>query len=114
MFYARNFVLLNSGRSVKKLKRVLNFFGWMFAGPFIILFYGLLDYKNQFKALFDNMELQSTKDKLLERVTGDNKVFVKRYELLRNGVLQLQKVNPAKKEIPYLDLLNYMMQNGKI
>ncbi len=32
------------------------------------------------------MELQSTKDKLLERVTGDNKVFIKRYELLRKGV----------------------------
>jgi hypothetical protein len=60
------------------------------------------------------MELQSTKDKLLERVTGDNAVFLKRYELLRNGVIELQRVNPTKREIPYLDLLNYMMQNGKI
>jgi len=114
ILYFKNLVLIFSGKMSVPGSKTLHFFGWLFGGPLAIGYYMYLDMKVLFKVCIKDFTITPPQEKLLLRVTDDDVIYLQRYESLRAGLMTIMKENPDIKSIQYFELLNFLMNGGKI
>jgi len=112
--YVKNVVLILVSKGQSTLSRVGTLFAWIFAGPLVLFAYSFLDCLLILNIMNKNFSIHSPQDKILNKVSDDNVIYIHRYECLKNGIIDILKDNPDRKNIPYLELLNYLMNGGKI
>jgi hypothetical protein len=112
--YVKNSVLIFVGKGQSSAARALHLAGWIFSGPIFIFAYSMVDALLLLTIMNKNFSIHSPQDKILNKVSDDNVIYIHRYECLRSGIVDILKDNPDRKNIPYLELLNYLMNGGKI
>ena len=114
ILYFKNLMLICSGKMNVSGSKILHFVGWLFGGVFAIGYYMFIDLKVLLKVCVKDFSITPPQEKLLLRVTDDDVIYLQRYESLRAGLLTIMKENPDIKNIQYLELLNFLMNGGKI
>jgi len=113
LIYCRNLLQILVGKTIYKW-RIIHFFGWMIFGPIVIGIYMTQETIAILKIMTKNFVIHDAQEKILSKVTDDNVIYMNRYELVKNTVQHIIKENPDRKVIPFLELLNYLMRQGKI
>ena len=112
--YIKNCVLLFMGKANVNGPPLLHLVGWIFAGPWVIMYQAIKDLKVVLQLICRDFTVVPPREALLLRVTDDNVIYMQRYESLRAGLKNIKKENPDLETIPYLELLNYLMDGWKV
>ena len=86
VLYFKNLFLILSGKIAVSGWKSLHFIGWLFAGPGVILYYGMKDIILIFKVAGKNHDVTTAQEKVLNKVSDDNVIYINRYEALKTGI----------------------------
>lgn len=111
--YLKSMGMILMGNSIYTRFKILHFLGWVFIGPFVLVYYNFKDMMILLKVINKNFSIYSPQDKILNKVSDINIIYIKRYESLKNGIANMVSENPERKNIPYMELLSYLMNGGK-
>jgi len=113
LLYFRNMVLISSNKMAFKGSLFLNLVGWIFLGPFVMIYYILVDIRLRVHVMNLNFEVSMPQNKILLRSTDDNVIYIHRYGSLKEAVLEFTRKFPEQEGIPYMAILEYLMSGGK-
>ena len=111
--YVRNIWIIFMKQMDPEKSRVLHLLLWMFFGIFHMLIYLIIDIGILLVVLCRNFEVLTPQTKMLSRITDFNVIYLHRYGLLKEGIVEFQKNDPDAEVIHYAELFQWLINDGK-
>jgi len=113
ILYFRSIILISMNKMHFDGIRVFHLLLWIVLGPFVMIFYEIVDMIILVKALNKNFEISMPETKILQRSTDDNVIYIHRYGSLKEAINEFIKKYSDQEAIPYNALLAWLMSGGK-
>lgn len=112
ILYFKNLGFILMGQSIYSRWKILDFFGWLFFGSFVLMYYNFKDMLILLRVMSRNFSIFSPQEKIYTKVSEINIIYLKRYESIRSVISQMIFENPERKNIPYMELLSNLLNGG--